>query len=49
MQGKVLVEKEIPEQIYDKKEVLIAEHLMLEIGCFFSKDHSTPPRSNNFL
>ena len=31
MQGKVLAEKEIPEQIYAKKEVLIDEHLMLEI------------------
>jgi AraC-like DNA-binding protein len=32
MQGKVLTEKEIAEQIYAKKEVLIAEHLMLEIA-----------------
>jgi AraC-like DNA-binding protein len=32
MQCKVLAEKEIPEQIYAKKEVLIDEHLMLEIA-----------------
>ena len=32
MQGKVLAEKEIPEQIYAKKEVLIDEQLMLEIA-----------------
>ena len=31
MQGKVLVEKEIPEQIDAEKEELIDEHLMLEI------------------